>query len=92
MAGASDKYSHGVEQTLLLPSEITSLGSKLKGYALQAEAIIQEAEEIMKRHPGPHSELILFLLMDRLVHHLFKKPDASRGSFPTLQAIGHQFC
>lgn len=94
MTGASDKYSHGAEQALLTPSEISSLGSKLKGYALQAEAIIQEAEEILKRHPtaGPQSELLLFLLMDRLVHHLFKKPDASRGSFPTLQAIGHQFC
>jgi hypothetical protein len=33
-----------------------------------------------------------YLLMVRLVHHVYKKDDATRGVFPTLDAIGHQFC
>ena len=33
-----------------------------------------------------------FLLCVRLVHHVFVKPDETRGTFATMDGIGHTFC
>ena len=50
-----------------------------------------ETAHIMVDAANPRQRLVLYTLEVRLVHHIFRKADASRGSFKTQADIGCQF-
>ena len=91
-AGASANYSVGEEQSLLTDTEVHQLSTRHQPHATQADGMITAAERIFaSRPPTPLTRNLLFLFMVRLVHHVFRKKDATRGTFLTMNAIGAQF-
>ena len=94
MAGASDTYGVGEEQTLLTTADIQALGSKHLPHALAADEMLLAAEAILKLHAeeNVNAMLIFYVLAIRIVHHIFRKEDPARGVFHTMAAIGHTFC
>ena len=92
-AGASANFSVGEEQSLLTDTELMQLGrDRHRPHAEQADGMIAEAERIFASHPqSPLTRCVLFLFMVRLVHHVFRKKDETRGTFATMNAIGAQF-
>ena len=90
MAGASQQYSRNEEQSLLNISDIKSLAGKNKPYALQAERLL-EAAHAMVDPSDPRQRIALYMMEVRLVHHVFRKADATRGNFKTQSDIASQF-
>ena len=94
-AGASSAFSCGPEQTLMSTSDVSSLAAEKNfEHVFAAEEMITDAEALMLEN-GAYSNhkarAAFFLLRLRLVHHVLKKKDASRGVFPTANSIGAQF-
>ena len=95
MAGASDTYGVGEEQTLLATGDIQALGGKHLPHAVAADEMLRTALAILEQHANSNdlnAKLIFYVLAIRLVHHLFRKEDPARGVFQTMAAIGHTFC
>ena len=90
MAGASQQYARNDEQALLSVADINALASKHKQFALQAERLLETAHGMVDA-ADPRQRLVLYTLEVRLVHHIFRKADSSRGSFKTQADIGSQF-
>ena len=95
MSAASPTYSRGQEQILLDVNEIKTLSNKNAEHATNAEKMIVDAKAIAMEHKDEATEksikFAMYALMLRLVHHVFKKPDESRGKFDDMAAIGHAF-
>ena len=90
MAGASQQYSRNDEQALLTPADITAMATKHMIYVQQAEAMLERARGMIDLN-DPHQKIVLYTLEVRLVHHVFRKADITRGSFKTQAEIGSQF-
>ena len=98
-AGASDEYAKGSEQTLLTPGDVAALATRHRPHAIAADFMMHQAKAIMveggfctaKSMEGITASLF-YLLQVRLVHHVFRKEDRSRGVFQTMHDIGHAFC
>ena len=95
MLSASSKYSGpGNEQTLFGPSEISRVSSpQLKVHAMAANAMMVKGKELLEQHAGtkPLAIWALHIFWIRLVHHVMRKPDESRGSFKSLDDIGTEY-
>ena len=97
--GASYAYTRNGEQTLLQPSDIMQLTKKLSVFALQAEKMLVEVKAMIANweHQGLSAQqsaslkCLRHLTAVRLVHHMYRKPDESRGVFKTMGDIGHRF-
>lgn len=90
-ASASAEYSTNGVQTLI---DVNRLKSK-EGvpHALHAEEMIEQAEEIAKRSgaEGAKCQMAEYLFRIRLVHHILRKPDKTRGVFNTVGEIGLEY-
>ena len=93
MFSASDEYTHGAgEQKLLSSSDISAMAGRLQDYVIDAEKLMREAASIYATVPrSDHTRLASYLFEIRVVHHIFRKKDISRGVFNSLQAIAHKF-
>ena len=98
MMSCSATYVHGAnEQKLLTTSDISFLAGKLKSFAIDAECLLLQVDEICKTLSSKCSEhadkikYSSYLCDVRVVHHMFRKKDETRGSFNSIQAIGHAF-
>ena len=96
MSAASPTYSRGNEQILLDVNEIKTLGNKNAVHATIAEDMIVKAMAMSKEHRDLREndtaiKCASYMLLLRLVHHVLKKPDDSRGKFDDMEAIGHKF-
>ena len=89
-SSASAKYVRNDTQTLLTPQDISTLAGKNKTFALQAEEMLEIAHGMVDMEDS-RQRATLYILEVRLVHHVFRKVDESRGKFATQADIGHQF-
>ena len=74
--------------------DIAALAGKHKPHVLAAEELLVKAEQVMQAESTSDdavSMLCLYLLQVRVVHHICRKEDPTRGTFTTLSGIGHQF-
>ena len=67
---------------------------KHKEFALAAEAMLTKAKQLASELGATceRARCIQYLLDVRVVHHVFRKPDENKGTFKTLNAVGHQYC
>ena len=90
MAGASAQYARNEEQALLTLSDVSAMATKHMKYIQQAEGIIEKARKMIDMADS-NQRLALYTLEVRLVHHVFRKADATRGTFKTQAAVASQF-
>ena len=99
MMSASAKYAGpGNEQTLFEASEIRRVSMpQVKVHAMSANAMMVKGKALLEQHAGgvgnadttkPLAIWALHIFWIRLVHHVMRKPDESRGNFKGLDEIG----
>ena len=94
IACASDKYcGPNGEVTLIKVGDISAMSSKHKPFVLQGEKLLSESRKLFATSGASSvSRAALLGLLDcRVVHHIFQRPDPARGSFKSLNDIGHMF-
>ena len=97
MASASaDNTINGNEQNLVSSTtDITKLcGSTTLPHVLAAEEMMEQGLVVAAAHRATGAAaatMAEYLFRVRLVHHVMRKPDASRGTYKTVGAIGHAY-
>jgi hypothetical protein len=87
LLSASDKFATSPVVSL---GDIASIGTKQLKFALQADNIQCEARKYADANglEGSMKTTLMGLLDVRVVHHVFQRPDPSRGTFKSLASIG----
>lgn len=94
MAGASDAFAQGAVQNLFHTNDVQQIQDKFAEFVLQAESMIARSDALLVEQGLADQEsakILQYLFIIRLVHHVQRKPDKSRGVFATMRDIGNDF-
>lgn len=94
MLSASAQYTGaGNEQTLFQVGDVQALGSdRLRDHVRNADGMIKKGIKLASEHcDTPAGKWVCYLFSIRLVHHVCRKADQSRGAYKSLDEICRVF-